>query len=177
LLPAACRAAVDPHRERAFDGPDMAKRILTSIYLPHAPERVWTVLADFAHYRYWNPLNVEADGDAHLGALVAMRFVNPAKPGTTIRQTVTITRAEPGRALGWRGHVPLLFTGDHPFELCYEASGTRLFHSETLSGLIPWRLTDDQIEHAFVPAYEACNRALADRLESLENVIPLRRAS
>ncbi|HEU4969471.1 SRPBCC domain-containing protein [Sphingomonas sp.] len=155
----------------------MPKRVLTSIFLPYAPARVWTVLADFDRYRDWNPLNLEAEGDPRVGSQVAMRFVNPARPGTTIRRTVTITRADPGRALAWRGHVPLLFTGDHLFELCHEAGGTRLFHSETLSGLIPWRLTDDQIEQAFVPAYEACNRALAARLDALDKVIPLRRAS
>jgi hypothetical protein len=152
----------------------MPKRILTSIHLPHAPERVWTVLADFAHYRDWNPLNLEADGQAYVGERVAMRFANPARPGTTIRQTVTITRAERGRALGWRGHIPLLFTGDHLFELSYEAGGTRLFHSESLSGLVTWRFSDELIDLAFVPAYEACNRALADRLDALENVVPLR---
>ena len=152
----------------------MPKRILTSIYLPHAPGRVWTVLADFAHYRDWNPLNLEASGEARIGAKVAMRFLNPAKPGATVRQTVRVTRAEPGHILAWRGHVPLLFTGDHLFELTPEAGGTRLFHSETLSGLIPWRLADDRIERDFVPAYEACNRALAARLEALENVVPLR---
>ena len=135
------------------------------------------MLADFDHYRDWNPLNLEARGEARVGAKVAMRFLNPSKPDATVRQTVTVTRAEPGRALGWRGHVPLLFTGEHLFELRPEASGTRLFHSETLSGLIPWRLTDDQIETLFVPAYEACNRALRERLEALENVVPLRRAS
>ncbi|GAO38179.1 hypothetical protein SCH01S_09_00260 [Sphingomonas changbaiensis NBRC 104936] len=155
----------------------MAKRVLTSIHLPHAPERVWTVLADFAHYRDWNPLNLDASGEARIGARVAMRFLNPAKPGATIRQTVTITRAEPAHVLAWRGHVPLLFTGDHLFEFVPEAGGTRLFHSETLSGLIPWRWTEEQIERDFVPAYEACNRALAERLRALENVVPMRRLS
>ena len=152
----------------------MPKRILTSAYLPHPPERVWDVLADFARYAEWNPLNLEASGDARVGAKVAMRFLNPAKASATVRQTVTITRAERGRVLAWRGHVPLLFTGDHLFELRPEAGGTRLFHSETLRGLIPWRLTDAQIENDFVPAYEALNRALADRLAALENVVPLR---
>ncbi|MBS0505397.1 MAG: SRPBCC domain-containing protein [Proteobacteria bacterium] len=154
----------------------MPKRILTTIFLPHAPGRVWTVLADFGHYRDWNPLNLEASGEARTGAKVSMRFVNPARPGTTIRQTVTITRAEPGRLLAWRGHIPLLFTGDHLFELTPEAGGTRLTHSETLRGLFARRLSDEQIETQFVPAYEACNRALAARLEALENVIPLRAA-
>lgn len=155
----------------------MPKRILTSIYLAHAPERVWTVLADFDHYADWNPLNLQAHGEAKLGAKIPMRFANPAKPDAAVRQTVTVTRAEPGRALAWRGHVPLLFTGDHLFELRPEAGGTRLFHSETLSGLIPWRFSEELIETAFVPAYEACNRALAARLEALENVVPLRAAA
>ena len=153
----------------------MPKRILTSIHLPHDPRRVWTVLADFDRYRDWNPLNVDANGEARVGAKVAMRFLNPARPGATLRRAVTITRAEPGHVLAWRGHVPLLFTGDHLFELTPEAGGTRLFHSETLSGLIPWRFTEDQIKRDFVPAYEACNRALAARLNALENVVPLRR--
>ncbi|NNM75872.1 SRPBCC domain-containing protein [Sphingomonas sp. ID1715] len=155
----------------------MPKRVLTSIYLPHAPERVWDVLADFARYAEWNPLNVEAEGEARAGSRVRMRFLNPARHGATIRQTVTVTRAERGRALAWRGHVPLLFTGDHLFDLRREGAGTRLIHSETLSGLIPWRFSEDQIERLFVPAYEACNRALAERLNALENVFPLRLAS
>jgi hypothetical protein len=67
--------------------------------------------------------------------------------------------------LSWRGHVPVLFTGDHLFDLRPEHGGTRLTHSEASS---PG--TDDQIETAFVPAYEACNRALAARLDALENV-------
>nr|QQZ49034.1 SRPBCC family protein [Phenylobacterium glaciei] len=32
-----------------------------------SPEAVWAVLADFARYRQWNPLNLEAHGDAVLG--------------------------------------------------------------------------------------------------------------
>ena len=152
----------------------MAKRVLTSAYLPHAPERVWDVLADFGRYAEWNPLNLEADGEAKAGARVRMRFLNPAKPGATISQPVTITRAARGRVLAWRGHVPLLFTGDHLFDLRPEAIGTRLIHSETLSGLIPWRFSEELIERSFVPAYEACNRALAERLNAMENVFPLR---
>jgi hypothetical protein len=154
----------------------MPKRVLTSIHLAAPPGRVWDVLADFRRYSEWNPLTVEAAGEAVAGARVRMRFLNLARPGATVRQTVTVTRAEPGRVLAWRGHVPLLFTGDHLFELAREGGGTRLFHSETLSGLVPRTFSDALIEGRFVPAYEACNRALAARLEALENVIPLRAA-
>ena len=67
----------------------MPKRILTSIYLPHDPRRVWTVLTDFDRYRDWNPLNVEASGEARVWAKVAMRFLNLASPGATLRRAVT----------------------------------------------------------------------------------------
>lgn len=155
----------------------MARRVLTSILLRHSAERVWDVLADFRRYAEWNPLTLEAAGEAVAGARVWMRFVNPARDGASIVQTVTVTRAEPGRLLGWRGQVPLLFTGDHLFELAPDAGGTRLYHSETLSGPVPRLLFSDAvIESRFVPAYEACNRALSDRLDALENVIPLRAA-
>lgn len=154
----------------------MAKRVLTSIRLFHPPAQVWAVLADFARYADWNPLNLEAKGEARVGARVRMRFANPARPGATVVQTVTVTRAEPGRVLAWRGHVPLLFTGDHLFELTPDGGATQLFHSETLSGLIPWRFSDELIETRFVPAYEACNQALAERLAASDNVIPLRAA-
>ena len=30
--------------------------------IPASPEQVWAVLADFARYGEWNPLNLEVDG-------------------------------------------------------------------------------------------------------------------
>lgn len=154
----------------------MPQRIETSLYLPYRPERVWTVLADFAHYRDWNPLNIAAEGMARVGSKVAMRIANPLQPGTSLGLTVMVTRADPGHKLGWRGHVPLLFSGDHLFELHAERGGTRLKHSETIGGLLGWWLTDRRIETLFVPAYRACDQALAARLEALDNVVPLRAA-
>ena len=87
-------------------------RIHTEVFVPATPDRVYSVLADFARYPDWNPLNLEARGEAKLGARVPMVFRNlPGKPGTIIRQTVRIVAADPGRELAWAGYVPLLFKG------------------------------------------------------------------
>jgi hypothetical protein len=143
------------------------KRVRTEHFIGFPPERVWAVLTDFAAYAEWNPLNIKASGEARLGARVAMTFINPARPGTTIDQTVRITAFEPPRRLAWRGRVPLLFHGCHHFELIAEAGGTRLRHGEDMSGLIALTFSAAQIEREFVPVYEMTNRALEARVAAL----------
>ncbi|MDO8377430.1 SRPBCC domain-containing protein [Phenylobacterium sp.] len=147
----------------------MAHLIRTDALIPAAPEAVWAVLADFARYREWNPLNLEAHGEAVLGAKIPMVFRNlgSAKPGATISQTVTLVACEPGKALAWAGSVPLLFRGRHHFTLSPEGGGTRLLHGEDLRGLIPMTFSKAQIARDFVPAYEAVNAALAARVAAL----------
>jgi hypothetical protein len=143
------------------------KRIRTEHHIAFPPSAVWAVLTDFGAYAQWNPLNIKADGEARPGAKVRMTFINPARPGSTVDQIVTITACEPGRKLAWRGRVPLLFEGNHVFELQAESGGTRLLHGEDMSGLIPLTFSTARIERDFVPAYEAMNRALAERVASL----------
>jgi hypothetical protein len=143
------------------------KRIRTEHWYPYAPLETWSVLADFDSYADWNPLNIQAHGEARLGARIPMTFINPARPGSTVAQTVTITACEAGRQLAWRGHVPLLFRGDHFFNLAPEREGTRLLHGEDSSGLIPATFSAALIARNFVPAYEAANRALGERLAQL----------
>ena len=142
--------------------------IRTEVLIPASPDQVWAVLADFARYPEWNPLNLEARGEARLGARVPMVFRNLAgRSGSLIRQTVRIVAAEPGRELAWAGHVPLIFKGRHGFLLKPEGAGTHLVHTEVLSGLLPATWSADRIERDFVPAYEAVNTALAARIASL----------
>ena len=142
-------------------------KILTEALIPAAPDRVWAVLADFDRYAEWNPLNIRAAGEARPGARIRMTFLNLARPGATLDQTVILTTCEPGRALAWSGHVPLLFKGRHHFTLTPEAAGTRLRHGEDLDGLIPATFSKTQIARDFVPAYEATNRALAARVAAI----------
>ncbi len=132
--------------------------------MPHSPERVWAVLTDFRSYALWNPLNVWADGEARPGARVAMRFVDAGGgKGKVIAQTVTITAVEPDRRLEWVGHIPLLFTGRHFFELAPRDGGTELLHGEDLSGLVPMTFSAARIQRQHA-AYEAMNEALEERV-------------
>ncbi|WP_309645898.1 SRPBCC domain-containing protein [Phenylobacterium sp.] len=143
-------------------------RIRTEAWIPARPEQVWAVLADFARYPDWNPLNLEAVGEAKVGARVAMVFRNlPGKPGSLIRQTVRIVAVEPARELAWAGNVPLIFKGRHGFLLTPEGSGTRVVHTESLSGLLPATWSAVRVARDFVPAYEAVNTALAARIAGL----------
>lgn len=113
-------------------------RIRTWHLIPSPPAQVWAVLTDFKSYAAWSPLTVSADGEARLGARVAMRFVDAGGgKGKIIAQSVTITACEPERRLECVGHIPLLFTGRHWFELMASGGGTELLHNEDLSGLIP----------------------------------------
>ena len=143
------------------------KRIRTHALIPHPPERVWAVLADFRSYAEWNPLNVWADGEARLGARVAMRFVDAGGGrGRIIAQTVTVTQCDAPRRLAWLGRIPFLFTGRHYFELEPEGGATRLTHGEDLSGLVPLTFSSERLARQEA-AYEAFNRALADRVARL----------
>ncbi len=142
-------------------------KILTEALIPAAPDRVWAVLADFDRYAEWNPLNIRAAGEARPGARIRMTFLNLARPGRTLDQTVILTTCEPGRALAWSGNIPLLFNGRHHFTLTPEGRGTRLRHGEDLGGLIAATFSKTQIARDFVPAYEATNRALAARVAAI----------
>lgn len=143
-------------------------RISTEVVIPASAGDVWAVLADFARYGEWNPLNLEARGRAQVGARVAMVFRNLAKDGdAVVRQTVRIVAAEPERELAWSGHVPLIFAGRHGFLLTPQRGGTHVLHTEVLGGLLPATWSRARIARDFTPAYEAVNHALTARVAAL----------
>ena len=143
------------------------KRIRTKHMIPYPPEHVWAVLTDLKAYAEWNPLNLWADGEARLGARVPMRFADAGGgKGKIIAQTVTITAFEARRRLEWVGHIPLLFTGRHFFELRPRDGRTELLHGEDLSGLIPMTFSAARIERQRA-AYQAMNSALEQRVREM----------
>lgn len=143
-------------------------QIRTEIVIPASPDEVWAVLSDFVRYSEWNPLNLEARGEARLGARLPMVFRNLASGGdAVVRQTVRIVAAEPGRELAWAGHVPFLFAGRHGFLLTPRGRETHVLHTELLGGLLSRTWTKAKIARDFTPAYEAVNVALAVRVAAL----------
>ena len=144
----------------------MMREIVTQALLPFAREKVWSVLTDFGAYRDWNPLSVAANGVPENGARVRMTFIDPGHPGRTITQDVTIMAAEAPTRLEWVGTVPLLFRGQHYFELSGSGQVTEMRHGERLSGLLPRLWGHRRLEQQRL-AYEAMNDALVKRLSFL----------
>jgi hypothetical protein len=139
------------------------REIVTQAVLPFGRDQVWSVLTDFRAYGDWNPLNVAAEGIAAKGAWVRTTFIDPGHPGRTITQDVRIVAAEAPSRLEWVGTVPLLFRGQHFFELSGSGSVTEMRHGERLSGLIPRLWGNRRIEQQRL-AYETMNSALLKRL-------------
>ena len=139
------------------------REIVTRAVLPFARDKVWSVLTEFGSYRDWNPLNVAAEGTPAKGARVRMTFIDPGHPGRTITQDVTIIAAEAPTRLAWVGTVPLLFRGEHYFELKGSGEVTEMRHGERLSGLLPRMWGPRRMEQQRL-AYEAMNAALVKRL-------------
>jgi len=142
------------------------REIVTRAVLPFARDQVWSVLTDFRAYGDWNPLNVAAEGVAANGARVRMTFIDPGHPGRTITQDVRIVAAEAPSRLEWVGTVPLLFRGQHYFELSGSESATDMRHGERLFGFIPFLWGYRRIEQQRL-AYETMNDALLKRLRFL----------
>lgn len=139
------------------------RRVRTSTFLPHPPEEVWRVLADFAAFPEWNPLVLKVEGLPGPGTKLWITIARPDKPGSVGRMKVRIEAWEPPRALAWRGKIWPFFDGLHWFRLTPDGPGTRLDHGEDMGGLYPLLLGERRIA-GFAPHYEAVNRALGRRL-------------
>jgi hypothetical protein len=89
-----------------------------------APEAVWSVLVDGAHWPEWDSAVVRLDGRIELGAKVTVYpEVNPNR-GFAVR----VTELVPGKRMTWRGGMPLgLFTGTRTYRLAAQPDETVAF--------------------------------------------------
>jgi hypothetical protein len=141
--------------------------LLTSeIVINAASDVVWQVLIDFDSYPDWNPVEIEARGEAVVGAAFEHTGKLPGRKPRTFK--ARIIEATPGRALAWKGSilVPGLFDVRHHFEidsLAEDRSTLRQF--EHFSGvLVPFMRGILRDTHA---AFELANKAIKQRAESL----------
>jgi len=135
----------------------------TEIDIDADPETVWEILTAFDTYPEWNPTLTRADGEPTEGATVDLRVEPPDARSTEIE--VVVETVDRPRRLAWRGTLlhPLVFVGDHSFEIEPRDDGVRLSHDETFGGIVASLLVD---EDAIERGYEAMNEALKDRAES-----------
>ena len=111
--------------------------IATAVDIDAPADAIWRVLVDFPAYPEWNPFIRRISGDAKVGA----RLEVTAQPVNRKPMTFgpTVRAATPGRELRWLGRVllPGIFDGEHAFIIEPQAaSGCRLRHEETFSGLL-----------------------------------------
>lgn len=144
----------------------MTTTLHTEIEIAATPERVWSVLTDFASFPDWNPFIPRLDGEAAVGARLDTDLRPPGGRGMRFRPTVLA--ATPGRELRWLGHAgpPGLFDGEHAFRI--EPLGperVRFVQEERFSGLLA-PLVLRFAEAGTRAGFEAMNRALKVRAEA-----------
>lgn len=142
----------------------MTRHIDTEILIQAPPERVWSVLTDFATYPQWNPFIESVAGKPEWGQRLTVR-INVGGERHVFKPQVL--QASPPTRLRWLGRVgfPGIFDGEHGFELRAEGTATRLLHTESFQGfLVPllWR----RLEPMTRAGFEAMNRALKARAEA-----------
>lgn len=114
------------------------KTITTTIEIDATPQKVWSVLTDFASHARWNPFFARVEGQPTVGSTLTIKArKDDGSEGMGFAPTVL--EADPGRILRWKGKlfVKGIFDGEHIFELTELADGrTRLDHSENFSGIL-----------------------------------------
>ena len=141
-------------------------RLHTELFIDAPPERVWSVLTDFASYPAWNPLLLEAHGEAREGARVRVKAASPGGSGKSLRFRATVVRVEPARRLVWKGGVPGVLHGEHFFELTPEGAGTRLVQGEHFTGVLSL-LLPASLKGKLERGYAGMNEALARRTRTM----------
>jgi hypothetical protein len=144
------------------------KELRTEIESDGTPEEVWGVLSDLTAFSEWNPFIERIDGEFRVGAKLDVRLQPVDERGITMHPTVLIV--EPGRELGWIGHlmIPGVLDGEHRFTI--EAAGpdrVRFVQSERFGGILLPMLWKKLRDGGTARGFLAMNEALARRVAAL----------
>lgn len=143
------------------------REIRTEIPIKAPAARVWQILIDFGSYPSWNPFIKRIEGRAEKGTTLKVWLESPG--GLKLNLKPRIRRIREEREFRWLGHLwfPGIFDGEHYFELIPSPDGgIRFVHHETFSGLLVpliWHTLNTYTRRGF----EAMNRALKERAESI----------
>ena len=142
--------------------------ITTSVEIAATPQRVWSVLMDFAAHLRWNPFLRSISGIPTVGERLTV-FIQPVGgKAMTFRPTILVVA--PAQELRWLGRLllPGIFDGEHYFRIIPVASDrVRFEHGERFSGiLVP--LAKSSLNGGTRAGFVAMNEALKARAESNE---------
>jgi hypothetical protein len=134
------------------------------VLIDRPPADVWKVISNGAAYPDWNPFITRVDGDFREGATI--RITLGTGPDSMVFKP-TVLLVHPEQDLCWRGSVWIrgVFDGTHCIHLTAVAEGTHLEQTESFSGLLVGRLTNDVIKET-QRKFQAMNAALKQRAET-----------
>ena len=141
------------------------KEIHTEIEIIASPESVWTVLTDFASFRYWNPFIRQISGNPQLGAKIEVHL--QTSRGKTRVYRPIITRIEPNYELRWLGKsfIPGILSGERIFTIEKNTNNSvRFLHSEIFKG-IGVSIAGSRLERDIRQGFDEMNSALKKRIE------------
>lgn len=143
----------------------MPHEITTTISIAAPPERVWSVLLDFARYSEWNPFVRSIEGSPSDGSTIKVTIQSPTGKAMTFRPVILRNSAD--HEFQWKGNLvlPGIFDGEHYFCLASRGAGSTAFtHGERFTGLLVPMLRGI-LDRDTRSGFEAMNRALKQRVE------------
>lgn len=127
-----------------------------------APDVVWRILTDFAHYEVWTKA-IRVDGRAEVGLAINYTIagrMRPKGPVRPIRFEGKVVAARPAEELVWTYGVRALMGLRFGFELRPDGAGTLVRHYIQVSGLAAYAARRNMTD-LFQPIVEAVTTALA----------------
>lgn len=141
------------------------REVITHIDIEASPEEIWRHLTDFPAYPEWNPFLSGIEGEARAGSGLVLNMGQPGGKEMAVR--VTVSTAQPGRKLVWRGRtlIPGLLDNEHSFVIDDHGGGTsRLTQSEVFSGFLAIFLPRALGQQTSL-GFEMFNKVLKERVE------------
>jgi hypothetical protein len=130
-------AALTNQPGRLVQDSEEMRELRREIEIEAPPERVWSVVSDFAAYPEWNPFIRRISGELREGARLEVRIEPPGGRATTFKPTVRAVQAN--RELRWLGRLLVrgIFDGEHSLRVePLDGGRSRFIQSERFSGLL-----------------------------------------
>ena len=142
--------------------------IVTSVEIGATPQRVWSVLMDFAEHPSWNPFLRSIEGIPKVGERLKVSIQPVGGRAMVFRPTILVLA--PAQELRWLGRLllPGIFDGEHYFRIIpIDSNRVRFEHGERFSGiLVP--LAKSSLTGGTKAGFMAMNEALKARSEGNE---------
>lgn len=140
------------------------RSVCADILVDRPPADVWDVVSNSTAYPDWNPFITRVDGKFRQGETIRI-VLGTGSDSMVFKPTVLVVRPE--QELCWRGSVWIrgVFDGTHCIHLAAVAGGTHLEQTESFSGFLVGRLTNDVIQET-QRNFQAMNSAIKQRVET-----------